>query len=158
VFESRETLAREIAGLLDAIRQDAGGRYACIVEAKGVAFESPEPEGREVFALRRILEDNVVALFAIPAALASGAPMDDVFVGWEHDELFLAFINGRVAVVVACGDAEALKQRAMKALRALSDRLFRWNETYRMDAKGSGFFFGSPKLDLVVIGKSQAGD
>ena len=154
MFESRETLAREIGGLLEAIRRDAGGRYACIVDPKGVAFESPEPEGREVFALRRILEDDAAGLFAIPAALASGAPMTDVFAGWEHEELFLAFINERVAVVVACGDAEPLKERAMTPLRALADRLFRWNETYRLDSKGGGFFFGSPKLDLVVIGRS----
>ncbi len=155
MFESGETLAREIRGLLEAIRGGAGGRYACVVEPKGIVFESPEPEGREVFALRRILEEKVAAFFAIPRRLASGEPMDDVFAGWDHDELFLAFINERVAVVVACPEAEPLKEQAMKPLRALADRLFRWNETYRMDAKGRGFFFGSPKLDLVVIGRAE---
>lgn len=151
MFESSQRLAEEIGDLLDAIRALARGRYACLIEPKGIVFE--RPEGGEAWALRRLLAEKSTALFSLPPAMASGEPMEDIFEGWERDEFFLAFINGRVALVVACPDAEPLKERAMKPLQALADRLFRYNETYRMDDKGRGFFFGSPKLDLVVVGR-----
>jgi hypothetical protein len=155
MFESRERLSEEIGGLLDAIRGLARGRYACLVEPKGIVFESPEPESREQWRLRRLIEGNSAALFTIPESLASGAPMEDLFGGWDEDEFFLAIINGRVALVVACPEAEPLREQALRPLQALTDRLFRYKETYRMDPKGRGFFFGSPKLDMVVIGRAQ---
>ncbi len=159
MFDSKHKLAEEVRGLLDALREMGGGRYACLVDPKGtIVFESPEPEGREVWALRRLLEDRGAALFAIPRAMASGEPLDDVFEGWSHDELFLAFLNERVVVVVACPEAETLKEQALKPLKALADRLFRYDETYRMDPKGRGFFFGRAKLDMVVIGRAGADD
>ena len=80
--------------------------------------------------------------------------MEDVFAGWDHDEFFLAFLNGRVALVVACPEAAQAQERTQRPLRALADRLLRYNPTYRMDGKGRGFFFGSPRLDLVVVGRS----
>lgn len=155
MFETREKLADEIGTLLEGIRAQAEGRYACVMEPKGILFESPEAFGHDVWALRHILEERRGALFSIPTALASGEPMEDVFEGWDHDELFLAFVNGRVTLIVACPKAEPLKEQAMKPLRVLVDRLLRYDPTWRMDSKGRGFFFGRAKLDLVVVGRSQ---
>ncbi len=138
--------------LLEAFRGLAGGRYACIVEPGGILFESPEPEEREAWTLRRFLEEKCTALFAIPKALADGTGMEDVFEEWHQDEFFLAFVNGRVALVVACPEAEPLRARAFPLLKVLADRLFRYNETYRLDAEGRGLFFGRPRLDIVVVG------
>ena len=138
--------------ILEAIRGLAEGRYACVVEPKGILFESPEPEGREAWALRRFLEDKCAALFAIPRAMADGTDLDDAFEEWQQDEFLMAFINGRVALVVACPEAEPLRERAFPLLKALADRLFRYNETYRLDPEGRGLFVGRPRLDIVVVG------
>ena len=149
ITASAERLRDEIRSLLDALRNGAGGRYACVMEPSRVVFESqsePQPE------LSRFLRERGEQLFALPGQLASGAAMDDVFEGWEGDEFFLAVINGRVAVVVACPEAEPLRESAMRPLRALADRLFRYEPSYRLDEKGRGFFFGRPRLDLVVAG------
>ena len=90
MFESSRRLSAEVLELLEAVRGLGGGRYACVVEPKGILFESPEPEDREAWALRRFLEEKCAALFAIPKALADGAAMDDAFEGWHEDEFFLA--------------------------------------------------------------------
>jgi len=157
VFESSRRLKTEVADLLEAVRGLAGGRYACIVDPRGIVFESPEPEEREAWALRRFLEEKCAALFAIPKALADGTGMDDVFEDWHQDEFFLAFVNGRVALVVACPEAEPLRAKAFPLLKVLADRLFRYNETWRLDAEGRGLFFGRPRLDIVVVGGAQQG-
>ena len=138
--------------ILDAVRGLAQGRYACVVEPKGILFESPEPEGREAWALRRFLEEKCAALFAIPRAMAEGTDLDDAFEEWQQDEFLLAFINGRVALVVACPEAESLRERVFPLLKVLADRLFRYNETYRLDPEGRGLFIGRPRLDIVVVG------
>jgi hypothetical protein len=155
VFESSRRLSGEVVEVLEAIRGLAEGRYACLVEPRGIVFETPEPEGREAWALRRFLEEKCAALFAIPKAMAEGTELDDAFAEWQEDEFLLAFVNGRVALVVACPDAEALRERAFPLLKALADRLFRFNETYRLDPEGRGLFFGRPKLDIVVVGGAQ---
>ena len=154
MFESSRRLSGEVVEILEAIRGLAEGRYACVVEPKGILFESPEPEGREAWALRRFLEDKCAALFAIPRAMADGTDLDDAFEEWQQDEFLLAFINGRVALVVACPEAESLRERAFPLLKALADRLFRYNETWRLDEKGRGFFVGSARLDVVVVGRT----
>lgn len=153
MLESPQKLAADIGDLLEAIRALAEGRYACLIEPKGIVFERPAPEGD--WTLRRFLEQRAAALFSIPQSLASGEPMEDLFAEWEQDEFFLAFINGRVALVVACPEAEPLRESTRKPLQALADRLFRYNAAYRMDSRGRGFFFGRPKLDLVVVGRAQ---
>jgi hypothetical protein len=155
VFESSRRLSGEVVELLETLRGLAGGRYACVAEPKGIVFESPEPEGRDAWALRRFLEDRCSALFAIPKAMADGTSMDDAFEGWQEDEFFLAFVNGRVALVVACPDAESLRERAFPLLKVLADRLFRYNESYRLDPEGRGLFFGRPRLDIVVVSGTQ---
>ncbi len=83
--------------------------------------------------------------------------MDDIFADWNQDQFFLAFINGRVALVVACPDAERAKQRSSRPLRTLAGRLLRLNPAHRVDARGRGLFFGSPRLDLVVVGEPEDG-
>jgi hypothetical protein len=159
MFESRDRLAEEIGGLLDALRTLGGGRYACLLEPKGrLPFESATPESEGHWMLRRFLEQRIEALFRLPAAMASGEPMEDVFADWEDDAFFLAFINGRVALVVACPDPEALKEQAERPLRALADRLFRYNTAFRLDEKGRGLFLGRARLDMIVIGRAESGE
>jgi hypothetical protein len=155
VFESRERLADDILHLLDAVRQEAGGRYACLMEPGRILFESPEPEDREGWTLRRLLEERSAALFSLPHSMAREGPAEDLFEGWEQDDFLLAFVNGRVALAVACPDAEAVRDAVMRPLRALADRLFRYNETWRLDERGRGFFLGSARLDVVVVGRQE---
>jgi hypothetical protein len=154
VFESRERLAADILHLLDAVRQEAGGRYACLMEPGRILFESPEPDDRDGWALRRLLEERSAALFSLPKSMAGDGPSEDLFEGWENDDFLLAFVNGRVALAVACPDAEAVRDAVMRPLRALADRLFRYNETWRLDERGRGFFLGSARLDVVVVGRA----
>jgi len=155
VFESPRRLEREIADLLDAIRGLGSGRYACLLEPTGVVFESADPEEGGHWMLRRFLEQRSAALFAIPVALAAGGPREDVFADWEDDEFLLAFVNGRVALVVACPEAEPLKENAGQLLRALADRLLRFNAAWRVDERGRGLFFGRPRLDVIVVGRAN---
>lgn len=154
MFESRERLADDIRHLLDAVRQEARGRYACLMEPGRILFESPEPEERAEWALHRLLEERSAALFSLPKSMAGEGPAEDLFEAWDGDDFLLAFVNGRVALAVACPDAEAVKDAIMRPLHALADRLFRYNETWRLDEKGRGFFVGSARLDVVVVGRS----
>jgi hypothetical protein len=159
MFESRDRLEEEIGGLLDAFRTLGGGRYACLLEPKGrLLFESAEPRSEGHWMLRRFLEQRTEALFRLPSAMASGEAMEDVFADWEDDAFFLAFINGRVALLVACPDPEALKEQAERPLRALADRLFRYNAAFRLDEKGRGIFFGRARLDMIVVERAGSAE
>jgi hypothetical protein len=153
MFESRTRLAEEIKGLIRALREVGDGRYACLVDRKAVTFEDAEPE-QPGWALRRFLEERREALFALPAAMAGEGPEKDLFEDWEQDDFFLAFLNGQVAVVVACPDAEAVRQPAQRLLKALADRLFRYEPSYRLNAQGRGFFAGRAQLDVVVVARA----
>ena len=161
MFESSERLAEDVRALLDSIRELAEGRYAGVFEPKGLVFESSGPGGEETWVLRHYLERRLEPLFRIPAALAEGTEIEDLFADWtrrageEEDEFLLAFLNGRVVLVVACRDAEALKARIGPPLHVLADRLLRYNSAWRLDEKGGGLFFGRPRLDLVVVGRPQ---
>jgi hypothetical protein len=155
VLISTTRLAEDVRRLLDGIRGMAQGRYACIIEPGRVLFESADPESEGAWMLRRFLEQHSAAVFALPEAMEAGGPQDDVFGDWEQDEFLLAIINGKVALVVACPEAEALREQVRKPLAALADRLFRYNSSWRYDPRGRGFFFGHPKLDLVVVGRPQ---
>ena len=136
----------------------ADARYACILEPKGVIAETAEPPDAP-WPTRQFLERRLAAIFSIPKALAAGEPLDDVFAEWhspasrDEDEFFLAFVNGKVALVVVCGEAEPLRESLSKPIQALADRLFRLNASWRVDEKGRGLFFGRARLDLVVIGR-----
>jgi hypothetical protein len=153
MFESRARLAGDLRTLLVALRRQTGGRYACVLEPAGVLFESPEPgeEGADP-ALRAFLERSRPQVFAIPAAMAGQAPMDDAFETWQDDEFLLAFVNGRVAVVVACADAERARGEAFDVLKVMADRLLRFDAKYRLDEKGRGLFLGRARIDVIAVG------
>jgi hypothetical protein len=140
------------------VRVATDGRYACVMEPGKILFETPEPEGREITTLRRVLEVNAPLIFTLPASMAAddGGPDADPFEGWDHDELCLIFINGKAAVVIACPDAESARETSTRPLHILVDRLLRLEVRYRFDAKGRGFFFSQPKLDFVTIGRADA--
>src|SRR5687767_10989182 len=119
MFQSRQRVAEDIETLLAAIHDAAGARYVCLMEPGTILFETPEPEGNEVMTLRRLLELQGAAIFALPAAMSDEGgpgPSEDPFEGWEHDELLLAFVNGKVALVVACASAEAAREPILKPL------------------------------------------
>lgn len=146
-------------GLLGACAGAALGRYACVLDPKGVLFEhGAEGQGGH-WVLRQFLEQRIARLFALPPAMASGAEMEDVFADWESpageppDEFLLAFINGKVAVVLACPGAERAQGLVMRPLCALADRLFRLNPAWRLDEKGRGLFLSRPRVDFVVVGR-----
>ena len=153
MFESHEKLGGEIQKLLGALRGLGEGRYACLLEPKGVKFEDADPETAP-WGLRRFLEDRTAGLFAIPRALHSEAGVEeDVFGSWEDDGFFLVFVNGRVAVVVATPDPAALEKESGRLLKVLVDRLIRYNTAWRADERGRGLFFSTPRLDTVVVEK-----
>jgi hypothetical protein len=100
-----------------------------------------------------MLQSRSESLLRLPAALHGGEEMSDIFADWTEDEFLLAVVNGRVGVLVACADAARLEADADRLLRALVDRLLRLDPSWRIDEKGRGLFFGSPRLDTVVIPK-----
>lgn len=157
MLETQSTLFEEIRKLLGALRCMGDGRYACLVEPGGLLLEDAAEPGDEAEVLRRLVESRIPRLFALPKALEGDGPSDDLFEGWDADEFFLAFINGKVGVVVACPDAAALEAEAERPLKALADRLFRVNAAWRVDERGRGLFLGRARLDTVVIGGAGAG-
>jgi hypothetical protein len=153
MFDSRARLAEDVLTLLEALRGQTRGRYACVLDASGLLFESPSPETEAADdRLRAFLERNRSSLFAIPAGMAAQAPMDDAFEQWAGDEFLLAFVNGRVAVVVACPDAEQARQAAFDVLKVMADRLLRYDAKYRLDEKGRGLFLGRARIDVIAVG------
>jgi hypothetical protein len=154
MFESREELADEIEGLLSALRDVADSSEACLLERRGLLFDSVE--GQEPGPLSEFLRNRREALFAIPESLAGDGPTEDLFALWEGDSVLLAFINGRVVLALSCPDADAARERVLLPLRALADRLFRFDASYRLDPRGRGLFFGKPRLDLVMVGPPAA--
>jgi hypothetical protein len=153
MFQSKSKLQEDARSLLEALRSLGEGRYAALFDAKGVLLESPDDTREGEWVLRRLLQGRAEALFRLPAALHGGQDMDDLFADWESDEFFLAFLNGRVGVLVACPDAQWLQDQSGRLLKVLADRLLRLNPAWRLDEKGRGLFFGSPRLDTVVIGR-----
>jgi hypothetical protein len=156
MFESESRLREDVLGLLATILEAAEARYACVVEPSGVRFQIAEPADA-TWPSRQFLEGRLAKLFSIPGALAKDEPIEDVFAEWESpagaaDEFFLAFVNGKVGLVVVCPEAERLREELRKPLEVLADRLLRLNSSWRVDEKGRGLFFGRPRLDLVVIG------
>jgi hypothetical protein len=153
MLESSQRLEREIGDLISLIRNDAGGRYACLLDRRRLLMEDAAPEDPSIEALRRFLEAQRDALFRIPGDMDAGGPAEDAFADWSEDEFLLAFLNRRVGLAVACPDAEALRLRVDRPLRVLVDRLLRWKSAYRLDEEGRGLFFATPKLDVIVVGR-----
>jgi hypothetical protein len=151
MFESRDRLLKDVAGLLDALRERGDGRYAAVFDAKSVVAESPRVASTAGRPFRLLVEGRGAELLRVPAALHSGEAMTDVFDPWTSDEFLLAVVNGRVGVLVACAEASRLEADSGRLLRALVDRLLRLEPAWRYDERGRGLFFGSPRLDTVVI-------
>ncbi len=152
VFESKAALREDARRLLDSLRELGEGRYAVLFDRKGVLLESPG-ESSEGWPLRRFVESRGEALFRLPAALHSGEEMKDLFEDLDADAFFVAFLNGRVGILVACADPQRLEEQSGKVLKVLADRLLRLEPSWRLDERGRGLFFGSPRLDTVVIGR-----
>jgi hypothetical protein len=155
VFESGERLARDVAEALRVLRLLGNGRYACLLERGGIVLEDPPPDSPADRALGTLLAARSTALFGIPEGLAADGPADDVLGDCDEDEFLLAFLNGKVALVVACPDAEGLRASAEAPLTVLVDRLFRWKPAYRLDPQGRGLFVSAPRLDIVVVGRVE---
>jgi hypothetical protein len=150
-------MASDIQRLLDVIRETGDGRYACLVEPGGLLFESLPEDAGETWMLRQFLKERTGSLFTLPEAMDAGGPAEDVFADWSQDEFFLAFVNRRVALVVACAEAEPLREGALRPLKVLADRLLRYNQAWRMGPQGrGGFFFGRAQLDIVVVGREES--
>jgi hypothetical protein len=153
VFETQEKLARDVLTLLEALRRQSSGRYACVMEPARLLFESPAPDepGADP-RLRAFLDESRAAVFAIPAGMAGERPMEDAFEDWESDQFLLAFFNGRVVMVLACPDAEAARASCFDVLKVMADRLLRLDPRYRLDEKGRGLFLGRARIDVIVVG------
>ncbi len=152
MFESSERLEGDIAQILEAISTATEARYACIVEPTGIRFES-EPG----WPGRLFLEARLPRLFVLPGSLEGAGPEQDVFEGWEEDEVLIAFLNRRIALVAFCPDAEGARTVAERPFAALADRLLRWRPALRVDPQGGGLFFGRPRVDWVVVGAFRPG-
>lgn len=152
MFEAKDKLEENILDLMAAIVDMGGGRYACLVERTGIVLEMPEPEDGPTEALRRVIEARALPILGLAKALAAGGEMEDAFAGWTDDEFLVAVLNERVALVVACPDAEALEGKVDPPLKVLVDRLLRWKAAYRLDPQGRGLFVARPRLDLIVVG------
>lgn len=150
--------AREaLLEVVEAVRAAGDGRYACVLDASGLVVESPEPQDGHLFALRQHLVDRRASLLSVPRTMEDeGRPAaEDPFAEWHQDQFLLAVLNERAALVVACPDAEALREASGELLRVWADRLQRYDARFRMDARGRGFFFGRAKLDVVVVGAAE---
>jgi hypothetical protein len=158
IFDSHSALRQGLLEVVDAIRTLGEGRYACVLDARAIVLESPEPADGRSFALRQLIEDRRAAIFSIPQTLADEGPMEDAFADWHEDQFLLAFLNQTVVLVVACPDAEDLKDRSAALWPVWADRVLRFDERHRIDPKGRGLLFGSPRLDLVVIGGIHGGE
>ena len=162
MFESKAGLQEDVRRLLDALRELGEGRYAALFDAKEVLLQSPDedlpPQAGKPFgetcggsccpAPRR--SSRLPAALRAPDGPGAGEP-PDIFEAWTEDEFFLAFLNGRVGLLVACPDAKRLENESGKLLEVMADRLLRFNPAWRVDERGRGLFFGSPRLDTVVI-------
>jgi hypothetical protein len=153
MFDSAERMAKDVITLLEVLREMGEGRYACVFDRRrGVMLETPEPDP----ALRAHLEERREELFALPQHMADETEIgDDFFSGFHQDDFFVAILNGRAAVVVACEAAEMIQVQGEKALSALTDRLLRLEPSWRLDPAGRGLFAGRPRLDIVIAGRSE---
>ena len=156
MFESSGRLRDEVSGLIEALRTLGAGRYAALFDRKGLLIETPRDGEQGEWALRGFVQKHAESLFRIPAALHDPEqPLDDAFADWTDDEFFLAFVNGRVGLIVACPDAKRLEDDSSELLRALVDRLLRLNAGWRFDERGRGLFASRPRLDTVAIGRPE---
>lgn len=156
MFESEGRLSEDVEGLLRALREAGEGRYACVADRAGIHFQSAdaseEPAG---WTVRAFLEPLLPAVFRIPESLAGEGPSEDVFEAWNDDDFLLAFLNDRVAVILACPDAEAARTAIEPVFTPLADRLLRLKPAWRVDNQGRGLFFGRPRVDWIVAARER---
>jgi hypothetical protein len=151
MFESATRLRKDVSEMLDAIRALGSARYAAVFDSGQVLAESPTEANEGEWALRRLLQASAEALLRLPRKLEGGEPLEDLFSDFGDEEFLLAVVNGKLGLLVACPDAAGLKAESARLLPALFDRLLRLDDRYRLDERGRGLFFGSPRLDTVVI-------
>ena len=151
MFESASRLRRDVSEMLDALRELGESRYAAVFDATALVAESPAEPAEGQWELRRLLQSKAEALLRLPRALQSGEEVADLFAAYGDEEFLLAVVNGKLGLLVACEDATRLKDDSERLLPALVDRLLRLDDRYRLDEKGRGLFWGSPRLDTVVI-------
>jgi hypothetical protein len=137
--------------MLDALRELGESPYAAVFDATSVVAESPAETAEGQWALRQLLQSQKEALLRLPRELQAGEEIKDLFADFGDEEFLLAVVNGKLGVLVACADAARLKDDSERLLPALVDRLLRLDGRYRLDERGRGLFFGSPRLDTVVI-------
>jgi hypothetical protein len=155
MFESASRLRKDVCEMLDALRALGESRYAAVFDAKSIVATSPAEASEGERALGRLLQSQAEALLRLPRALESGEAIDDLFSDFGDEEFLLAVLNGKLGVIVACADAERLKADSERLLPVLFDRLLRLDGRYRLDERGRGLFFGSPRLDTVVIPRPE---
>ena len=153
MFESKAKLQEDAGALLESLRRLGEGGYAVLFDRKGVLLESPDETNEGEWVLRRLVQSHAEDLFGLPAALRGDGGMSDLFEDFRDQEFFLAFLNGRVGFLVACPDAKGLEEASGELVKVLADRLLRYNPAWRLDEKGRGLFFGSPRLDTIVVGR-----
>ena len=151
MFESATRLRKDVSEMLDALRALGSSRYAAVFDAAQVIAESPSEANEGEWALRGVLQGSAEALLRVPRALEADGPLEDLFSDFADEEFLLAVVNGKLGVLVACADAAKLREDAARLLPALVDRLLRLENRWRVDERGRGLFWGSPRLDTVVI-------
>jgi hypothetical protein len=152
VFESPRRLEQDIESLLLAVRQAASARDAFLIQPTGILFASAAEQGAAGWAARRFLEPRLARLFELPRSLEGPGPAEDVFEGWEDDQILIGILNGQIALLLLCPDAEGARGAIERPFAALADRLLRWRPALRVDERGRGLFLGRPRVDWVVIG------
>ena len=155
MFESETRLRRDLVDILDSFRGLGEGSFAAVFDARAIVAESAAEDATSASALRRLLVAEAASLLRLPGALQRGDEMGDLFASFEADEFLLAVVNGKVGLLVACADAQRLEKESARLVRALVDRLLRLDTSWRYDEKGRGIFFGSPRLDTVVIPRPE---
>jgi hypothetical protein len=155
MFESETRLRRDVQEILESLRGLGGGWFAAVFEKSGILVESVAEARADAPELRHLLQAEAEPLLRLPGELQSGEADRDLFAGFARDEFLLAVVNGKVGVLAACADARRLEAESAPLLRALVDRLLRLDARFRYDEKGRGIFFGSPRLDTVVIPRPE---
>jgi hypothetical protein len=152
VFESSSRIGEQLASLLEGIRLEAEGSYACLLDERRLVCETPGGEAAPGLArLGGRLLARAAPLFEIPAHMEAGTEMEDLFEEWPGHEFLLAFVNRRVALVLACPEPGPVQDSLLPALRALADLLFRYEPRYRLDDKGRGLFLGRGRIETVAV-------
>ena len=139
--------------MLDALRELGAGRYAAVFDAKAV--RRPRAPTRRAKASGRCAaccSRTRKRVLRLPGALHAGDEMGDPFAELDERRVPLSpreREGGRRSSPARTRRGSRPTPRRL--LHALVDRLLRLDPAWRVDEKGRGLFFGSPRLDTVVI-------